>query len=110
MEICLGCHRHVRSAPCPFCGGSATRAGGAGPAAIHVGIRRAALLVGLASAAGCSASSPTPPPDVVSLGDVYGTPADVAMVDAGTPPPDVVSLADIYGTPPPPDVVSAPDV
>jgi hypothetical protein len=50
-----------------------------------VGIRRAALLVGLASAAGCSGSSPTPPPDVVSLGDVYGTP----------PPPDVVSAPDV---------------
>ena len=85
MEICLGCHRHVRAAPCPFCGGSATRAGGEGPTAIHVGIRRAALLVGLASAAGCSGSSPTPPPDVVSLGDVYGTP----------PPPDVVSAPDV---------------
>jgi len=112
MFICLQCHRHVREVPCPFCG--ETRAPAShlpGPAAMRVGMTRAALIVGALSggAAGCG---DTAVPDDVVVADtsVYGIPRDDGpapdALDAGDVP--VVSDTAVYGIPR--DVVTAGDV
>ena len=98
MFICLKCHRHVREVPCPFCG--ETRAPAShlpGPAAMRVGMTRAALIVGAlsGSAAGCG---DTPVPDDVVVADtsVYGDTNGDKTADFAVHLDDAISLSKGY--------------
>lgn len=105
MQLCAGCFRHVRSLPCPFCGCETARGAPLpGPSAVRVGMRRGALLLGLAGAVAEGCGGDVDKPDVVSVVDVYGIPPDAAdVMSPDSPPdapPDVVTAMDAYGIPP----------
>ena len=107
MQLCAECFRHVRSLPCPFCGCETARGAPLpGPSAVRVGMRRGALLLGLAGAAAEGCGGDVDKPDVVTAMDAYGLPPDAADVMS----PDVVTAMDVYGIPPDAADVMSPDV
>ena len=96
MQLCAECFRHVRSLPCPFCGCETARGAPLpGPSAVRVGMRRGALLLGLAGAAAEGCGGDVDKPDVVTAMDAYGIPPDAPSPDGSVP-----TDAAVYGIPP----------
>ena len=103
MFLCVQCHRHVREAPCPFCGCVEAGAPVAGPRAVRIGMKRSAVLVAAAAVAslgatpGCGGATAWEPladsgaaeagPDVAvtAPGTAYGVPV---IMDSGAPTAD----------------------
>ena len=85
LVLCSTCSRHVKTTPCPFCGGESTAS--TRPSTTRR-LSRAQLIAGAALvsvAAGCSSDEPTPDPDADagltsssggSTAPAYGAPAD----------------------------------
>lgn len=102
LVLCSACSRHVKTMPCPFCGGN--RSLGVRPAPISR-LSRAQLLAGAALVsvtAGCSSESTVPPGDdddtASSSGSaqpVYGAP----VVDDGGMDASSGGVAPAYGAP-----------
>lgn len=125
MFLCSTCHRHVREAPCPFCGATEKSAALPGADAFRIGMKRSAVLAGAVvvaiGAIDCSSSSATEPTahdsgtthdsgiDVVAPVADYGIPGgpllDAAMA---TPRPDAGRDAATIPDAPPerPDVLA----
>jgi hypothetical protein len=110
MILCKQCHRHVRETVCPFCSADNRAATPLlGPAAMRVGIKRSALIVGVMAATTGACSASTGGEDVVAMDAAYGIPYDagndVIAVDAAYGIPydggggDVVTDAAVYGIP-----------
>ncbi len=112
MFLCSTCHRHVREAPCPFCGGASTGPELAGPKAFRIGMKRSAVLAGAVAAAlgsvDCGGNT------TAASGADSGPAHEAGVSDAhrGTGRADVVAPATDYGIPtfydaaraaPPPD-------
>lgn len=109
LVLCSTCNRHVKSVPCPFCGGNTTSATRALPTRR---LSRTQLLAGAALvsvAAGCGSDEPTPEPEAdgglsssgTSAQPVYGAPIpDDAGLDQDSGESSSGGAAALYGSPP----------